>query len=61
MSSYISRSTVTQNSLASPSEKLVKALGTLVTLMEHMMAEVAPLSSVEQQITVAIKNRIDFE
>jgi hypothetical protein len=44
-----------------PSEKLVETVGTAVTLMECMMAEVAHFSSVEQHITAAIKNSIDFE
>jgi hypothetical protein len=40
---------------------LVETVGTAVTLMECMMAEMAHLSSVEQHITAAIKNSIDFE
>jgi hypothetical protein len=44
-----------------PSEKLVETVGTAVTLMESVMAEVAHLNSVQQHITVAIKNSIDFE
>jgi hypothetical protein len=39
---------------------LVETVVTAVTLMKSMMAEVAHLSSVEQHITAAIKNSIDF-
>jgi hypothetical protein len=39
----------------------VETVGTAVTLMESMMAEVAHLSPVEQHITAAIKSTIDFE
>jgi hypothetical protein len=51
----------TEQSLTYPSEKLVETVGGAVTLMESMMAEVAHLNSVEQHITAAIKNSIDFE
>jgi hypothetical protein len=62
MSSYISRSRVIKNSLVTyPSQKLVETVGTAVTQMESMLAEVAHFSSVEQHITAAIKNIIDFE
>jgi hypothetical protein len=44
-----------------PSEKLVDTAGTSVTVMESVMAEVAHLNLVEQHITAAIKNTIDFE
>jgi hypothetical protein len=39
----------------------VEPVGTAVTLMKSMMAEVVQLCSVEQHITAAIKNNIDFE
>jgi hypothetical protein len=55
-----SRSAVIQKSLTYPSEKLMDTVGTAVTLMECMMAEVAHLNLVEQHITAAIKNSIDF-
>jgi bisphosphoglycerate-independent phosphoglycerate mutase (AlkP superfamily) len=58
MSSYIS--SVTEQFHTYP-EKLVETVGTAVTLMESMMAEVAHLNSVEQHITPAIKDSIDFE
>jgi hypothetical protein len=53
---------VTQNSLSLtyPSEKLVETVGTSVTLLEKMMSEVAHWNSVEQHITAAIKNSVDF-
>jgi hypothetical protein len=38
-----------------------RTVGTAVTLMESMMAEVAHLSLVEQHIMAAIKNSIDIE
>jgi hypothetical protein len=50
----------TDQSLTYPSEKLAETVGAAVTLMENMMAEVAHLNSVEQHITAAIKNSIDF-
>jgi hypothetical protein len=51
----------TKQSLTYPSEKLVETVGTSVTLLENMMAEVAHLSSVEQRVTAAIKNCVDFD
>jgi hypothetical protein len=51
----------TEQSLTYPSEKLVETLGAAVILMKSMMTEVAHLNSVEQHITAAIKNSIDFE
>jgi hypothetical protein len=51
----------TKQSLTCPSEKLVETVGTTVTLMESMMAEVAHLSSVQHHIPAAIKNSTDFE
>jgi hypothetical protein len=50
----------TEQSLTYLSEKLVEPVGTVVTLMKSMMAEVVHFSSVEQHITAAIKNSIDF-
>jgi hypothetical protein len=61
MSSYISGSTVIKNRLSSILLSGVKTVGVAVTVMESMMAEVAYLNSVEQHITAAIKNSIDFE
>jgi hypothetical protein len=58
---YFKEHSDTEQSLTYPSEKLVETVGTAVTLMEYMMAEVAHFSSVEQHITAAIKNSIDFE
>jgi hypothetical protein len=58
---YFKKHSDTEQSLTYPSEKLVETVGTAVTLMKSMMAEVAHLSSVEQHITAAIKNSIDFE
>jgi hypothetical protein len=51
----------TEQSLTYPPEKLVETVGAAVTLMESVMVEVAHLNSVEQHITAAIKNSIDFE
>jgi hypothetical protein len=39
----------------------VENVGTAVTIMESVLAEVAHLNSVEQHITAAIKKSIDFE
>jgi hypothetical protein len=58
---YFKKYSDTEQSLTYPSEKLVETVGTAVTLMECMMPEVAHLSSLEQHITAAIKNSIDFE
>jgi hypothetical protein len=58
---YFKKYSDTEQSLTYPSEKLVKTVGVAVTLMESMMAEVAHLNSVEQHITAAIMNSIDFE
>jgi hypothetical protein len=57
---YFKECSDTEQSLTYP-EKLVETVGTAVTLMECIMAEVAHLSSVQQHITAAIKNSIDFE
>jgi hypothetical protein len=43
------------------SEKLVETVGTSVTLIKSMMAEVAHLNLMEQHITAAIKNSVHFE
>jgi hypothetical protein len=58
---YFKEYSDTQQSLTYPSEKLVVTVGAAVTLMESMMTDVAHLNSVEQHITAAIKNSIDFE
>jgi hypothetical protein len=50
-----------EQSLTYPSEKLVETVGTVVTLMESMMAKVTHFNSVEQHITAAIKSTIDFQ
>jgi hypothetical protein len=47
-------------SLSCPPEKLAETVGAAVTLMESMVTG-AHLNSVEQHITAAIKNSIDFE
>jgi hypothetical protein len=51
----------TEHSFTYPSEKLLETVDTAVTIMECTMAEVAHLNSVEQHITAAIKNSVDFE
>jgi hypothetical protein len=58
---YFKEYSDTERSLTYPSEKLSETVGATVTLMESMMAEVAHLNSVEQHITAAMKNSIDFE
>jgi hypothetical protein len=58
---YFKEYSDTKQSLTYPSEKLVETVGTSVTLLEYMMAEVAHLSSVKQCITVAIKNSVNFD
>jgi hypothetical protein len=58
---YFKGYSYTEQSHTHPSEKLVEIVGTAVTLMESMMAEVAHLNSVEQHITAAIKSTIDVE
>jgi hypothetical protein len=57
---YFKEYSDTEQSLTYP-EKLMDTVGTAVTLMECVMAEVAHLSSVEQHIAAAIKNRSDLE
>jgi hypothetical protein len=58
---YFKEYSDTEQSLTYPSEKMVETVGTSVTLLETMMAEVAHLNSVEQYITTAIKNSVDFD
>jgi hypothetical protein len=58
---YFKEYSDTKQSLTYPSEKLVETLGTCITLLENMMAEVAHLSSVEQRVTAAIKKSVDFD
>jgi hypothetical protein len=57
---YFKEYSDTEQSLTYPSEKLVETVGTSVTVLENMMPEVAHLDSVEQCITAAINNSIDF-
>jgi hypothetical protein len=57
---YFKEYSDTGQSLTYPYEKLVETVGTTVTLLETMMAEVAHLNSLEQRITTAIKNSVDF-
>jgi hypothetical protein len=56
---YFKEYSYTEQFLTYPFAKLVKTVGTAVTLMESVVAEVAHLNSVEQR--VAIKNSTDFE
>jgi hypothetical protein len=58
---YFKEYSDTEQSLTYPSEKLVETVGTSITLLETMMAEVAHFSSAEQHITTAIKNDVDFD
>jgi hypothetical protein len=58
---YFKEYSDTEQFLTYPSGKLVETAGTSVTLLENMMPEVAHLNSVEQRITAAIKNSVDFE
>jgi hypothetical protein len=51
----------TEQSLTYPSEEMVEIVGTAVTVIESMIVEVAHLNAVEQHITAAIRNSIDFE
>jgi hypothetical protein len=43
-----------------PSENFIQTVGTSVTLLETVMAEMAHLSSVEQHVRAAIMNRVDW-
>jgi hypothetical protein len=58
---YFKECSDAEKSLAYPSEKLAETVGAAVTLMVSMTAEVAQLNLVEQHITTANKNSIDFE
>jgi hypothetical protein len=49
-----------EKSLTYPSERLVETVRASVTLLDGMMAEVAHTYSVEEEITAAIKNTVDF-
>jgi len=49
-----------EQSLTHPSERLVETVSASVTVLYVMMAEVAHTYSVEEKITAAIKNTIDF-
>ena len=45
--------------LAYPSEKLVETVGSSISLLESMIAKVAHMGSVEEKMTVAIKEAVD--
>jgi len=61
MPSYISKSTkMTNNLLTYPSERLVETVSASVSVLEGMVAEVAHTCSVEEKITAANKNTVDF-
>ena len=49
-----------EQSLTYPSERLVETVSASVTVLEVMMAEVAHTYWVEEKITAAIKNAVDF-
>jgi hypothetical protein len=49
-----------RQSLTYSSEKLVETVGASLSLLESMMANVAHMGSVEEKITVNIKQTIDF-
>jgi len=46
--------------LTYPSEKLVETVGASISLLESKMAKVAHMGSVEEKMTVAIKETVDF-
>ena len=46
--------------LTYPSEKLLETVGASVPLLESKMAKVAHMGSVEEKMTVAIKDTVDF-
>ena len=46
--------------LTYPSEKLVETVGASISLLESKMAKVAHMGSVEEKITGAIKEIVDF-
>jgi hypothetical protein len=56
---YFKEYSDTEQSLTYP--EMVETVGTTVTLVESMMAQVAHMNSVEQHITAAIKNSLDCE
>ena len=43
-----------------PSEKLIETVGASLSLLESTMAKVAHMGSVEEKMTVAIKETVDF-
>ena len=49
-----------EQSLTYPTERLVETVSAPVTVLDGMMAHVAHTHSVEEQITAAIKNIVDF-
>jgi hypothetical protein len=49
-----------EQSLTYPFERLVETVSASVTVLEGMMAEVAHRYWVEEKITAAIKNTVDF-
>jgi hypothetical protein len=46
--------------LTYPSEKLVETVGASISLLESKMAKVDHMGSVEEKMTVAIKETVDF-
>ena len=61
MASYISEYGEDKQFLTYPSEKLVETVGSSISLLEPKMAKVAHMGSVEEMMTVAIKEIVDFE
>ena len=49
-----------EQSLTYPSERLVETVSACVNMLDGMMTEVAHTYSVEEKITAAIKNTVDF-
>ena len=49
-----------EQSLTYPSERLVETVSASVSVLDGMMADVAHTHSVEEKITAAIKNTVDF-
>ena len=49
-----------EQSLTSPSERLVETVSAYITVLDDMMTEVAHTYSVEEKIAAAIKNTVDF-
>ena len=60
MPSYISKSRGDKQCLTYPSERLVETVSASVNVLDGMMAEVTHTYSVEEKITAAIKNTVDF-